>query len=192
MNLEEVKQCIYDATKKFFEKVPVIWSEQIGPKPSLPYVTLKVGSIDRKMFPAENEYHVRYYQCSSVLEINLYTKGKKMGVEESATVNYANTALSDMSDFVNFIESDVMTDFFYCNDISLMLKPPVRDLSELSNETKYRYRAMAEFDITFTQEVDGAYGTMKMPEVTNSSGGGSEGLRIENETIENVELEEWR
>ncbi len=67
--------------------------------------------------------------------------------------------------------------------------PPVRNLTGLQNSTQYRYRAMAEFTVTYVQEADGQYGISSMPMVPNSSGGGiSDMAAAETEAIKEVEL----
>lgn len=193
LNLREVKDKLYDATEMFFKGASVTWVEQMGTKPKPPYVTLKVGAESRNPFPCQDEESTRYYQCSTVLEVNLYSKGKALSVDENVSGNYENTSVSDMSDFVSFLESDYMTDFFYSNDMSIQLKEHINNLSGLENETRYRYRAMAEFDVTYTLDSKGAYGTLGMTDVMNSSGGGSEELRVEIDSIDNVDIEEeWR
>ena len=75
--------------------------------------------------------------------------------------------------------------------MDIMLMPPVRDLTNLQNDSKYRYRAMAEFTVSFVQEADGPYGMGGMPLVPNSSGGGTKEMaEAETETIEEVEITE--
>lgn len=192
MNLTEVKEKIYDFAALFFKGATIIWSEQIITKPTLPYVTLKVGSIKRTAFPVEDEDGNRKYHCGTTLEVNLYTRGLLItdGEGTTATENYANTAMSDLNDFVTFIESEGMTDVMAGFDIAIALFSPPRDLSELQNDIKYRYRSMAEFTVTYTEMANGYYGIANMPIVPNSSGGGTEDMTQTLESIEDVEIEE--
>ena len=108
MNLKEIKKTLTYITSMFFAGASVIWAEQINTKPVPPYVVLKFGSVQRTAFPAVNEDLDRYYPCSTTVEINLYTKGKPIDIEENVTGNNINTAVSDMLDFFNFIESDTV------------------------------------------------------------------------------------
>lgn len=193
MNLTEVKEKIYDVADLFFKGATIIWSEQIITKPQLPYVTLKVSGIKRTTFSVEDEDGNKKYHCGTTLEVNLYTKGLLVTSEEGidVTENYVNTAMSDLNDFANFVESEGMTDVIAGYDMAIALNPPVRDLSELQNDIKYRYRSMAEFAVTYTEMVNGYYGVANMPIVPNSSGGGTNDMtQTTIESIEDVEIEE--
>lgn len=190
MRLEEVEDVLYGITSKFFTGATVIWSEQINTKPPLPYVTLKVGGVQRTAFPIINEDGTRYYPCSTVAEINLYTKGKPVTVRENATGNYANTAVSDMIDFFNFVESDNVTDLLAMNGMDISLIQPVRDLTDLQNDSRYRYRAMAEATVSFAMEADGPYGVGGIAAPNSSGGGTAEMAKAVFDTIEEVEITE--
>lgn len=172
MKMDDLESIIYDLAAEFFEEATVIWAEQVNTKPDLPYVTLKTGNINRNRFPLEIDGN-RYYLCNTILEVNLYTKGKAVTVAENVTGNYANTAASDLQDFFNYLESEEIVDRLAAHGLDISLEPPVRDLTNLQNDSKYRYRAMAEAMVSFAQEANGAYGIFGNPE-HNSSGGGSE------------------
>lgn len=189
MNLEEVKDTLYDIADMFFVGATVIWTEQINTKPPLPYVTLKVGSIQRTSFPVVDDNENRYYPCRTTVEVNLFTKGKPVTVKEKVTGNFANTATSDMMDFFNFVESERITDLLAGRGMDISLVPPVRDLTDLQNDSRYRYRSMAEATISFAEEANGPYGIGGMLYAPNSSGGGTpEKVDATTETIEEVEL----
>lgn len=191
MNLEEVKETLYDIAEMFFVGATVIWTEQINTKPPLPYVTLKVGGIQRTSFPVIDDDGNRYYPCRTTAEVNLYTKGKPVTVKEKATGNFANTAVSDLMDFFNFVESDYITDLLAGKGMDISLVPPVRDLTDLQNDSRYRYRSMAEVTVSFAEEADGPYGVGGMPFAPNSSGGGtSEMADATSDTIEEVGITE--
>lgn len=190
MVIEQVKEALYEVTSMFFSGATVIWSEQTNTKPALPYVTLKIGAIQRTSFPIELEDGSKHYPCSTIVEINIYTRGKPVTSDKDVTGNFINTATSDMLDFFNFIESDEITDFLADRGIEFTLIPPVRDLTEIQNDRKYRYRSMAEATVTFNLEADGRYGISSMIEVPNSSGGGSdEYTAAETVEIENIEIQ---
>jgi hypothetical protein len=190
MTLEAVKDAIYDAAALYFPGAIILWSSESNTKPKPPYITLGFGSIRRTAFPIEeeDEERGRSYPCRAIMEINLYTKGKPAGNGEKETGSYINTALSDLSGFSNFMDSEKITDSLMDKGIAVLLIPPVRDLSTLENETSYRYRAMAEYEVSFSMEADGAYGIGGM-DVPNSSGGGTEELaKTPIEPIKNVEI----
>ena len=171
MTLEDVKSMIYDITAEFFCGATVIWAEQINTKPETPYITLKLGGIRKTLFPLLNGDE-RAYSCSTTLEVNLYTKGKAITVAECVTGNYINTATSDLFDYFSFIESDVIVDRLAEYGLDITLEPPIRDLTALQNDSKYRYRAMAEATVSFIQNANGPYsvGGRTLP---NASGGGT-------------------
>lgn len=188
MTLEEVKEALYDITDMFFKGATVIWTEQSNTKPPLPYVTLKLGAVQRTAFPVVMDDGSRFYPCSTIVEINLYTKGKPVRVGDNITGNYINTATSDMMEFFNFVESDEVTDLLAAMGIGVTLMPPVRDLTDLQNDSKYRYRSMAEATVDYEMEANGSYGISDMA-VPNSSGGGTEELATSDEnTIEEIEM----
>ena len=135
MTLEEVKEALYDITDMFFKGATVIWTEQSNTKPPLPYVTLKLGAVQRTAFPVVMDDGSRFYPCSTIVEINLYTKGKPVRVGDNITGNYINTATSDMMEFFNFVESDEVTDILAARGIGVTLMPPVRDLTDLQNDS---------------------------------------------------------
>jgi hypothetical protein len=189
MNLEDVKSVIYDVTAEFFRGATIIWAEQVNTKPDLPYVTLKVGNINKTRFPIVNDDGNRYYPCSTILEVNLYTKGKAVTVAENVTGNYANTAASDLGDFFLFLESDTVVDQLAGYGLDIALEPPVRDLTGLQNDSKYRYRAMAEVTVSFALEADGPYG-IGGHNIPNASGGGASDMDVSTDYIERAEITE--
>ncbi len=172
MNQTEVKERLYDAAVMFFAGATVIWAEQAGTRPGLPYVTLKMGGIRRAAFPAEDGAGIRSYPCNTTMEVNLYTGGQPVSEGEAVTGNCINTATADLMEFSNFLESEAMVDFFAVHSMDVSLIPPVRDVSLLQNDSRYRYRAMAEYQVAFVQDASGRYALKRIPLVPNSSGGG--------------------
>lgn len=191
MNLAMVKEVLYDIASMFFQGASVIWAEQMNTKPVPPYVTLKVSNMNRTHFPLIGEDGNRYYPCSTTMEINLYTKGKPITRQENATGNFMNTAVSDLNDFFQFVESDEITDLLAEKGMEVSLIPPIRDLTALENDSRYRYRSMAEATVSFPQEANGPYGVGGMLDVPNYSGGGmAEMAEAKSSVIESIEMEE--
>ena len=189
MTLEDVKSMIYDITAEFFCGATVIWAEQINTKPETPYITLKLGGVRKTLFPLVNGDE-RAYSCSTTLEVNLYTKGKAITVAERVTGNYINTVTSDLFDYFSFIESDVIVDRLATYGLDITLEPPIRDLTALQNDSKYRYRAMAEATVSFIQNANGPYGVGGRT-LPNASGGGT--VEISNtitDIIEEADIKE--
>lgn len=191
MNLENVKETLYDITAMFFQGATILWTEQINTKPPLPYVTIKVGGIQRTAFPIIDKNGTRYYPCQTTAEFNLYTKGKPVTLGNKVTGNFMNTATSDMMEFFNFVESDHITDIVAKKGMDVSLIPPIRELTDLQNDSRYRYRSMAEAVVSFAMEADGPYGMSNATSIPNSSGGGTKDIvEAEISVIEEVEIEE--
>lgn len=189
MNMVEAKEKLYDLAEMFFKGATIIWSEQINTKPPLPYITLKCGAVNRAAFPIVDGEGRRFYQAKTTLEVQLFTKGQVIKAEKGTTSNYINTASSDLTEFANFIDSDTVTDIIAGLGMNVLLMPPVRDLTELMNDSKYRYRAMAEFEVGFAMEADGPYGLGGVPLMPNSSGGGTIDMaEAQADAIEEVEI----
>ena len=186
MNLEEVKNTLHDIAEMFFSGASIIWSEQTATRPPVPYITLKLGNIHRSAFPIITDEGCRYYECKTTLTVNLYTKGVKAVPQPGCTSNYINTATSDMTDFTLFVDSDSITDMLAGLGMDVSLLPPVRDASELQNDSQFRYRAMAEFTVSYAEEANGAYGISDMQTVPNASGGGTKELQ----SVEIAEIDE--
>ena len=78
MNLNEVKDVIYDVVSGYFSGASVIWAEQVNTVPPLPYVTLKTGGVGRTRVPVVDgdDFNRMHYPSTTTLEVNLYTAGK--------------------------------------------------------------------------------------------------------------------
>lgn len=190
MNMEGLKSILYEITASFFQGATVIWAEQVNTKPSLPYITIKTNGIRKTGFPVIDKDGNRYYPSSTMMEINLYTKGKQVTAGANVTGNFVNTATSDLNDFFNYLDSDEIVDILAGYGINISLEPPVRDLTDLQNDSKYRYRAMAEATVSFAQEADGPYGIGGMT-APNASGGGTSAMaEAEDVVIEDIEITE--
>lgn len=188
MNMSEVREKIYELISMFFLGATVIWSEQVVTRPKPPYLTLKLNGIHKPLHPIQDELGAFFYPCSTMLELNLYTKGKPITIGENVTGNYENTAQDDLMEFVKFLESPMVLDLLEQYNLDIQLMPPIRDLTELMNETNYRYRAMAEFVISYMETSKGGYGISNM-NIPSSSGGGSlELAKIEAYEIKEIEI----
>lgn len=190
MSLMQVRREVRKIVSDFFSNGTVLWAEQVVTKPKLPYITLKTGSLTKTAFPVQDDTLARWYSCKTVLELNVYTQGRKVGTDENAISNYENTSVDDLADFVIYLESDEIQDVLAKLNISLSLKGDIRDMSVLMNDTKYRYRALAEFELSWTEKTSGAYGIGEKKQLPNYSGGGNDDLMGETNLLERVEIKE--
>lgn len=189
MRLEEVRETVRQTAENFFSGACVAWAEQPMTTPIFPYVTLKFGDLQRNMHALTDGDADRAYQCSIPIEINLYTKGRKVSTKNNTVTAYANTAVSDMNDFFKYLDSEYITDSLMSKGIAVVLNPPIRDLTDLQNDSRYRYRAMAEATVTFVDEANGLYGLAEMAGAPNASGGGTEEMKeAPSDYIEDVEI----
>lgn len=183
MTLNELKDYVYDLVSTYFEGATVVWAEQYMASFQLPFLTLKMKNLSLPLFPiklGDNNAPIDYYEATRVLEINLYTKGKEIKVNEKS-VGTENTAAGDMLCFLLYLQSDYITEKNVNHNVNLLPSGPVQDLTALVNDTRYEYRAMQEFTLKFMLENHGFAGqiTRVYPDAGNSdfqqtaSGGGS-------------------
>lgn len=192
MDIENVKNVLYELTEDFFKGATVIWAEQINTKPEPPYATIKTGNIDKTVFPVIDDDGAASYPCSTKFEINLYTKGRPIKVGKSTTGNFINTAVNDLMQFFVYLESEAVVDKLSLAEIDILLNPPVRDLTILQNDSRYRYRAMAEATVSFMLDANGAYG-ISGANIPNQSGGGTEEMANQHiEPIKNITIQQER
>lgn len=192
MKLFEAKDILRDTVAAFFGPSHVFYADQKMARKPEPYVTIKVNSYIRAQFPTKiitaDGYEHSYYRIDASVDINLYTKGIDVSNTRGTPV-YANTALDDMDDFVDYLVSDAVTEKLYQKGCTVILGANVKDLSALQNESQYQYRSMIEVRLIFTDVSYGRYGQNGnvMP---NASGGGNSTLMTEPSVIEDVQMEE--
>lgn len=192
MNLGEVKQLLYETVVRYHSGAMVVWEKTKGVTPKPPYITLGYSNLNRSLFPlSDDEGTHKYYNYSFTFEINLYTVGKPVKDDSEKVLYYENTAVEDLEEFVRFLDSEEMTDELAEKNVTIVVNPPVRDLSELIGDTKFNYRSMAEFTVTFVGLADGMYGVFGSKSVPNPSGGGlHEFAEAEISVIEEVIIQE--
>lgn len=189
MNIGEVKQFLHDLVAMYHPGVTIAWAKTGGVKPKAPFISLAYRNLERSQFPVTNDEGDNYYNYSMIFEINLYTKGKEVKVGDEKY--FENTAVEDLDEFIRFLDSPKITDITSGNNVTIVFNPPVRDVSELIGDTKFNYRSMAEFTVSFTDLASGEYGIHNKTNVPNPSGGGTQeyaGAVIK--PIESVAIEE--
>jgi hypothetical protein len=158
----ELKRKLHDLVRAYFGGADIEWGKVKSVNPMEPLITLTMGSIVRTYQPITqvvNGVPINCYPSKTTLQVDLYTKGAKTTNESGVTRAYENTAVNDLTDFLNFINSAYVDDWTGLNDISILANQ-VHDLTELINDTTWDYRAMAELEIGFTQTAVGYTGTM--------------------------------
>ena len=181
MTFSEVKKFIYELVKRYHPGAMVVWTKTKGVTPKPPYITLGYSNLNRSAFPlSDDEREHRYYNYDFTFEINLYTVGKEVKAGNGSY--FENTAVEDLEEFIRFLDSDGITEELAEKNVTL---------SELIGDTKFNYRSMCEFTVTFVGLADGKYGVSGIQTVPNSSGGGmKEFAEAETYAIEEIRIQE--
>jgi len=149
MTVNHLKEKLYQRTKEYWGNAEVVWGATDKVKPDTPLIVLRLGVVTRPPQPITQMIDgivFSAYPSSTTLTIDLYTKG-----ELAEAGYYENTAESDLLDFVNFFDSVATVEWTERHNISLQLISGIEDLSELTNDTQWQYRANCEFVVDFTQ-----------------------------------------
>ena len=191
MTFNKLKDALYDIIKGYFAGADVAWAEQNAVKSLNPLIRLKLGSITRPIHfinETQNNAPTGYIASTTMLTVDLFTHGKKM-TDEDGYVFYENTALDDMTDFLNYITSPYVDDL--CESLNISIRPEgnIKDTSAVV-DNDYSYRSMAEFVVGFVQETNGYAGISRENWEPTPSGGGTQELENkEMTTVETVDIE---
>lgn len=160
MNSNELRHTLRDIVKMYFANANVLWSNGRYTKPNKPYITLSLRSVSKTIHSirsAPNGVLRQSYPSQAVLTVNLITNGKRTATKEGYTDIYDNTAVADLEDFCNFIESVKVSYICDEKDISIVQNGTVTDVTALLDGMEPEYRAMVEFTVDYMQEVSGGY-----------------------------------
>lgn len=190
MTLSEIKQLLYELVARYHPGAMVVWEKTKGVTPAPPYITLGYRNLNRSAFPlSDDEREHKYYNYDFIFEINLYTVGKE--VKAGNARYFENTAVEDLEEFVRFLDSEGITEELAQKSVTIVCNPPIRDLSELIGDTKFNYRSMCEFTVSYVGIADGQYGVSGNKLVPNASGGGlQEFTEAKTSVIEEVIIQE--
>lgn len=180
MTVEQAKSCIWKLVSQYFAGASVIWSGQNIVKPVKPLVMLRLSNVQRSDFSILQEEDgtlVKLYPTVALLTVNLFTLGKPTRAGAGKVATRINTALHDLSSFVNFLDSEYALAYMEEENLQIMPQGSTQDISELLDNTQYEYRAVQEFTIEFMQEVYGWAGVRTGEDFQSTdSGGGTEEL----------------
>lgn len=158
MTYNDARSIIYDATVSYFANATVTMANTKQVKKTKPMVTMKFGALQVNTFPNEATYDGEpcdYYPASMKLEVQLFTNGHQL-----SNGGMENTAVGDLTDYVNYMTSKLMVTEFGRHDLTILTAGPVQDVSTIINDTSYEYRAMVEFDVNFTMGTVGYGGIL--------------------------------
>lgn len=163
MTLSQLKELIADMVSDYFPSACVLWAEQYNALHPLPQVTMKLKDMSTPRHPiniVRGGIVSAYYECTKILEVNLYMNSVSGGGGEIATLD--NPAVDEMALFLLFLQSEVGIDRMYAANVCIEGMGLVRDLSEL-DRTHYRYRAMQEYTVRFTIEYKEGEASVHVP-----------------------------
>ena len=161
MNSKELKSTLLEIVSMYFAGAEIVWKEINNTVRKKPYIALKLrtaGRLTHSTKIMQNGVLHAYIQSKSILEVNLFTEGKKKDVGNGMLPIYENTAVSDLEDFCNFICSEEINDICFDKNITILQIGDVTDVTALLDGVDHEYRAMVEFQIDYTQDVTGRYG----------------------------------
>lgn len=187
------KALIYDAVSKYFSGATVAWSNQDRVAiPQKPFIRMTAGNLKRNRFPAVrivDGIPVASYACSFSLMLDLFTHGRAIAGSEQRE----NTAVEDLTSFVDHLDSEYMADLCARNDITILLDSDVIDLSAAIHDAHYEFRSEVTLTISFVHEAVGYTGTVgeetvKIVEITEPDPETGEEVVVD--TVESIDLSE--
>lgn len=161
MNSKELGDVLLNIVKMYFANADVVWSQGKNTQRKKPYVTLKLSSAGRATHSSdivEDDVLCGYIPSKSIFRVNLFTNGREVDVGDGMLPIFENTAVSDLEDFCNYLTSQKVSQICFGENITIMQKGDVVNVTELLDGVDSEYRAQVEFDVDYMQTVTGAYG----------------------------------
>lgn len=193
MKQGEVKTFFINILREYFTAAEVAWSMQNQTVRSKnPFIRLTAGNLKRDRFPAVSVIDgipVSAYACRFPIVVDLFTNG----AEIEGTEQRENTAVQDLSSFVDYLDSEYVTDRCFSKGISVLLDPAdVQDLSAAIYDANFEFRAQVTIMLSFmTRAVGytGTYGeeTVQTVEVVDTDESGAEVIVGTEEAIDLTE-----
>lgn len=164
MDVNGVRRLIEKAVKAYFTTAAVVFGQQNNrTKPKGATVVINTVSLIRPQNAPEeiiDGYPVRFYPTTWNIQIDLLTNGSSVAVGNNQTVPMENTAINDLTEFANFVNSYNFVNWCHQNDIAVLITADARDTSSLVNSAFYQYRATMELAVNFTQRAVGFSGIL--------------------------------
>lgn len=199
MTNTEALQHLSIITKRYFEGATVDFAKRTRKvKPQAPFVIITPGSPVRDLFPSTRlvaDRTVSYYQTRLPVQIDLYTRGGAGDADESGYVPSVNTAVEDMTDFLDYLESPYVVNWCSRLNASIVTTGMVQDLTDLITDSDFEFRAMTELTFCFVHKAVGHSGiegesSIKHPGNSTNQGDGSEpGYFVPDDSEEGITIE---
>ncbi len=173
MDAREAKNLVYELLRLFFAGAAVTFSKQSNTvRPSAPLVTLTTVSLKRPLYPPQkivDGIPVSYYPTRMRMQADLYTKGAPVDTDPGYLMPMENTALSDLTEFSNFLGSEYVVNWCHRHDVALSPLGDVQDTTALINDTAFEFRATLQLEMDFTQKAVGYVGILSPSSIKHSS-----------------------
>jgi hypothetical protein len=158
MTYTEMKRAVYGITAAYFTGASVEMANTKSAKKGKPLVKLAFGPAQSTQFPVEQFIDgelCSFYPTTAKLEVQLFTNGFRLpnGAME-------NTAVGDLTDYVNYMMSEMVTNELNLQNLSMLVDGPVQDTTAIINDVSYEYRALVEFNVNFTVAAVGFAGVL--------------------------------
>ena len=158
MTYTEMKRSVYGITAAYFSSATVEMANTKSTKKGKPLIKLAFGPAQSTQFPVEQFIDgelCSFYPTTAKLEVQLFTNGSRLpnGAME-------NTAVGDLTDYVNYMMSEMVTNELNTQNLSMLVAGPVQDVTAIINDVSYEYRAMVEFNVNFTVAAVGFAGVL--------------------------------
>lgn len=166
MRATDVRELFRQITKQYFAAATVIFSNQSrAAKPGLGLVVLTPGPVKRPYLPNYQQIDgtmIGCYQSRMTITVDLFTHGAPVIDDRNGTaVAYGNTAMDDILSYMDYLNSQFVTDWSYINDVSVLMEGDAQDLTGIINDNNYEYRARVTVMFYFTQRAVGMTGAAK-------------------------------
>lgn len=162
MTNKDARRHIKNIVKKYFDGAEVDFANQNHkPKANAPYVCITLGSPIRDLFPSVTLVDGRlisYYQTKLPVQIDLFTHGGDGEPDATGYVTGEDTAVDDLIDFSDYLESEYVIAWCHRIDAAIAMKGTVQNLTGLLADTDYEFRAMLEFDFCYVHKAVGHAG----------------------------------
>ena len=136
MTYTEMKRSVYGITAAYFSSATVEMANTKSTKKGKPLIKLAFGPAQSTQFPVEQFIDgelCSFYPTTAKLEVQLFTNGSRLpnGAME-------NTAVGDLTDYVNYMMSEMVTNELNTQNLSMLVAGPVQDVTAIINDCQRR------------------------------------------------------
>lgn len=164
MKASGAKDLFRQLTEDFFKGYSVVFANQSRvAKPEIPLVTILPGNVKRPQaanHTVKRGVLVGYYESRLTFTVDLFTNGKPIEDDDGDVVAYENTAMDELLEFADYLNSPKCVAWCHERDVSILIETDAQDLTGAVNDNNYEYRARLEVLFSFTQETSAKFGDM--------------------------------